>query len=281
MLEELTRWIQENSYLLYRYLVAAAVIAASYYIGKHISKPIYRARVEVKPEVLHNIAMTVRLAAVLVGVAAALSIAGVDLGGLLLAAGFTGLVVGLAAQQTLSNLFAGLTLIFEDRIRVGDSVRIGDDWGMVESVGIMSTKIRLWSGEVLTVPNSVVMSSPVYNFSRSVARRAEVLIGISYTSDVGKAVEVIKSVLWGNELVLAEPEPTVIVDSLGESSVNLKVLFWLPVQEFWTVRREVIADLKRALESSGIEIPYPQRVVWIRSDTTSGPRPPQPAEGSG
>jgi len=270
MLEELAEWARENVHLVYRYLAAAAVIAASYYVGRQLSKPIYRARVEVRPEVLHNVARLVRLAAILIGIAVALSIVGIDLGGLLLAAGFTGLVIGLAAQQTLSNLFAGLTLIFEGRVRVGDSVRIGGDGGVVESVGVMSTKIRLWSGEVLTVPNSVVVSSPVYNFSRSVARRAEVSIGISYTSDVGKAVEVIRSVLWENELVLAEPEPTVIVDSLGESSVNLKVLFWLPAQEFWTVRRGVVADLKRALESSGIEIPYPQRVVWIRSGTTSG-----------
>lgn len=273
MLEELAEWARENVHVIYRYLVAAAVIAASYYAGRQLSKPIYRARAEVKPEVLHNIARLVRLAAILIGIAVALSIVGIDLGGLLLAAGFTGLVIGLAAQQTLSNLFAGLTLIFEDRIRVGDSVRIGNDWGMVESVGIMSTKIRLWSGEVLTIPNSVVVSSPIYNFSRSVARRAEVSIGISYTSDIGKAIEVIRSVLWENELVLAEPEPMVIVDSLGESSVNLKVLFWLPAQEFWTVRREVIADLKRALESSGIEIPYPQRVVWIKSSATPGPGP--------
>jgi len=273
MLEELAEWARENVHVIYRYLAAAAVIAASYYAGRQLSKPIYRARAEVKPEVLHNIARLVRLAAILIGIAVALSIVGIDLGGLLLAAGFTGLVIGLAAQQTLSNLFAGLTLIFEDRIRVGDSVRVGDDWGMVESVGIMSTKIRLWSGEVLTIPNSVVVSSPIYNFSRSVARRAEVSIGISYTSDIGKAVEVIRSVLWENELVLAEPEPMVIVDSLGESSVNLKVLFWLPAQEFWTVRREVIADLKRALESSGIEIPYPQRVVWIKSSATPGPGP--------
>ncbi len=274
MLEELARWAQENAHLIYRYLAAAAIITAFYYIGKQLSKPIYRASVEIKPEVLHNIARLVRLAAILIGVAIALSIVGVDLGGLLLAAGFAGLVVGLAAQQTLSNFFAGLTLIFENRIRVGDSIRIGDDSGVVESVGIMSTRIRLWSGEVLTIPNSSVLSSPIYNFSRSVARRAEVSIGVSYTSDLGRAIEVIRSVLWNNELVLVEPEPTVIVDSLGESSVNLKVLFWLPAQEFWTVRREVIADLKKALESSGIEIPYPQRVVWIRSGTSSEPRSP-------
>jgi len=274
VLEELAEWAWENLHVVYRYLAAVAVIVASYYVGRQLSKPIYRAKVEVKPEVLHNVARLVRLAAILVGLTVALSIVGIDLGGLLIAAGFTGLVVGLAAQQTLSNFFAGLTLIFEGRVRVGDSVRIGNDGGVVESVGIMSTKIRLWSGEVLTVPNSVVVSSPIYNLSRSVARRAEVSIGISYTSDIGKAVEVIRSVLWENELVLAEPEPMVIVDSLGESSVNLKVLFWLPAQEFWTVRREVIADLKNSLESSGIEIPYPQRVVWIRSGTSSEPRSP-------
>ncbi|MEM4570626.1 MAG: mechanosensitive ion channel family protein, partial [Desulfurococcaceae archaeon] len=134
----------------------------------------------------------------------------------------------------------------------------------VEYVGIMSTRVRLWSGEVLTVPNSSVMGSSVYNFSRSLARRVEISVGISYESDIDKAIRVIREVLRQSELVLAEPEPSVLVDSLGDSSVNLRVLFWAPSQDFWTARSLIIKEVKKALEANGIEIPLPQRVVRLK-----------------
>jgi small-conductance mechanosensitive channel len=128
----------------------------------------------------------------------------------------------------------------------------------------MSTQIRLWSGEVLTIPNNDLMSSKIYNFSRSIARRVDISVPISYTSNISKALEVIRGLLDSKELVLAEPQPVLIVDSLGDSAIIIKVLFWVPSQEFWTVRREIIREVKEALEAVGIEIPYPQRVVWLR-----------------
>ncbi|MCX8185448.1 MAG: mechanosensitive ion channel family protein [Sulfolobales archaeon] len=276
MFEEVSSWVSENFYLVIRYVVALVIVSVFYYISKFASRSIARVRIEVKPEVVHNLERAVRLAILVVGLLIALSAIGVDLGGVLVAAGFAGLVVGLAAQQTLSNLFAGLALIVEGRVKVGDAVRIGSDGGVVESVGIMSTQIRLWSGEILTIPNSSVMNSPIYNFSRQIARRVEVSVGVSYASDVDRAVKIVREVLWRNELVLAEPEPAVLVDSLGESSVSLRVMFWVPTQEFWTARGTILRDIKIALESEGVEIPYPQRVVWIKkgvkSQSTSTPR---------
>ncbi|MEM4592715.1 MAG: mechanosensitive ion channel family protein [Sulfolobales archaeon] len=263
MFEEITNWIRENAYLIYRYLAAVATVLVFYYASKIASRPISKLKVEMRPEVVHNLERGVRAVVLVIGVLTALSIVGVDLGGFLIAAGFTGIVIGLAAQQTLGNFFAGLALLLENRIKVGDSVRIGNDGGVVEYVGIMSTRVRLWSGEVLTVPNSSVMGSSVYNFSRSIARRAEINVGISYESDVDKAVRVIREVLRKSELVLAEPEPSVLIDSLGDNSVNLRVLFWAPSQDFWAARSFVIKEIKKALEAEGIEIPLPQRVVRL------------------
>lgn len=264
MFGELAEWVSENAYVLARYIAALAIVIFFYYASKFVSRPIARMKIEVKPEVVRNLERAVRLVVVVVGLLIALPIVGIDLGGVLVAAGFAGLVVGLAAQQTLSNLFAGLTLVAEGRIKVGDSVMIGSDGGVVESVGIMSTQLRLWSGEVLTIPNSSVMNAPIRNFSRSVARRVEVSLGISYGSNLDKAIEIVRSVLWSSELVLAEPEPSVLVDSLGDSSVILRILLWAPSREFWTVRSSVVRDIKKTLEAEGIEIPFPQRVVWLR-----------------
>jgi len=245
---------------------AAAVVAAAYAVGRLVEAHVRKLKVPAPPELLANLGRASKYLILIAGLLAALPLLGVNLAGALAAAGFAGIVVGLAAQQTLGQLFSGLALLLEGRAKVGDSVRIGDDWGVVEEVGILSTKVRLWSGEVVTLPNSLVMESRIYNYSRSAARRGEVVIGVSFASDVGRAIEVIQRALWESELVLAEPSPVVIVDSLGESSVNLKVLFWAPTQEFWTVRRTVLAELKKALEAAGIEIPFPQRVVWLKRE---------------
>lgn len=221
-------------------------------------------KLKAPPEILHNITRTLKIFLLALGFLIVLPILGIELSGLLVAVGFTGIVVGLAAQQILSQFFAGISLLLEGRARVGDSIRIGDDWGVIESIGLMSTQIRLWSGEILTMPNNDLVSSKIYNFSRPVARRVDISIPISYTSNVSKALEVIRSLLDSKELVLAEPQPVLIVDSLGDSVIIIKVLFWVPSQEFWTIRREIIREIKESLEAVGIEIPYPQRVIWLR-----------------
>ncbi len=257
--------IADSFELMLRILLALICVAVSYYLGRVLSNYVKRSKIRAPPEFIYNIVRAVRLAVLSIGFLVALSIVGVELSGLLVAAGFAGIVVGLATQQTLSQLFAGISIIMEGRVKVGDAVRVGDDWGVVEAVGILSTQIRLWSGEVVTIPNGDLMASKIYNFSRPIARRVEVSIGISYRSDIGKALNVIRALLDDKELVLAEPSPTLIVDSLGESSVNIKVLFWVPSQEFWTVRREIVREIKEALEAAGIEIPFPQRVVWLQT----------------
>ncbi|MEM0099792.1 MAG: mechanosensitive ion channel family protein [Desulfurococcaceae archaeon] len=248
-----------------RIIASIIAIIVAYYIGKIAESQVKKARIEAPPEIIYNIARSLKMIAIIIGILVALSILEIDLTGLLIAAGFAGIVVGLAAQQTLSQLFAGIALIIEGRLKIGDSVKVGDDWGIVTSVGLLSTKIRLWSGEVLTIPNSNVMSSKIYNYSKSIARRADITIGISYNADISKAINIIKRVLDEKELVLAVPPPTVIVDNLGDSAVVLKILFWLPSKEYWTIRREIIREIKEALEKEGIEIPYPQRVLWVKS----------------
>lgn len=254
--------------LLIRVLIALVAIIVSYYLGGLLSNYVRRTKVRVAPEVIYNLARAIKLTFLFVGFLVALSVLGVEISGLLIAAGFAGIVVGLATQQTLSQVFAGLSMLIEGRVRVGDSVRIGDDWGVVEAVGIMSTQIRLWSGEVVTIPNSDLMSSKIYNYSKPIARRVEVSVGISYRSDVSKALNVIRTLLEDKELVLAEPPPTLIVDSLSDYAVKIKILFWVPSQEFWTIRREILREIKEALEANGIEIPFPQRVVWLQKGTS-------------
>ncbi len=238
-------------------VIASIIIMTSYAISKKFSSIILRRIIKVPPTTLTNLSRLIRILIIFIGFSIALSIIGIELNGTLIAAGFTGLVVGLAAQQTLSQLFSSISLILEGRAKIGDSLRIGDIRGVVENIGLMSTQIRAWNGEVYTIPNNIVSSSSIVNHSKSIARRAEIVIGISYDSDIDKAIEVIRRVLDEEELV--------IVEELGESSINLRVMFWIPLHYFLIVRSEVIKKIKKQLEGAGIEIPYPQRIIWIKN----------------
>ncbi|MEM1554920.1 MAG: mechanosensitive ion channel family protein [Desulfurococcaceae archaeon] len=256
--------IQANIGIFIKVVQAVAAIVIAYYLGNLVARRLGKAIVDVKPEVLHNFERLIKIIFTTIGVAVALTIIGIDVSSLILAAGFAGIVIGLAAQQVLSHLFSGLSLIAEKRIRVGDIIMIGENTGIVESVGLMSTRIRLFSGEVLTVPNTDLMSSRIYNYSEPKARRIEIPITISYESNLDKAISLIKELLEQDEYILSEPPPIVFVEKLGESGVDLKILFWVPSMNYWEVRRRIVKEIKETLEKAGIEIPYPRRVIWIK-----------------
>lgn len=271
---ELASWLRGVLVEYSSYVLALAVLALSIYLSGYVAGRVMKShalRASLRPELLYNVSLAVRLTFILLGVILALSVAGVNLGSVLLAAGFLGLVVGLAAQQTLGNLFAGIALLLEGRVKVGDTVRVGNDMGVVRAIGLMSSQIRLMSGELLTLPNSMLMNSQIYNVNAPIARRGEITVGVSLDTDVDRALATIRRTLWDNELVLAEPEPMLIVENLGENTINIRILYWAPSQEFFTVRSTVLRDVKKALESEGIEIPYPRRIVWIRGEQSAKP----------
>lgn len=265
IITSISKWILDNIDMAIKIIASLAVIITSYAISKKFSSIMLRGVVKVSPTTLTNLSRLTRILIIFIGFLIALSILGIELSGILVAAGFTGIVVGLAAQQTLSQLFSGISLIIEGRAKIGDSIRIGDIGGVIEHIGLMSTQIRAWNGEIYTIPNNIISSSSIVNLSRSIARRADITIGISYGSDIDKAIDIIRRVLDEEELVLTEPKPMVIVEEFGESSINLRVMFWTPSQYFLTMRSEVIKKIKKQLEEAGIEIPYPQRVVWIKN----------------
>lgn len=251
--------------LLLKVVYAAAILAVSYLVAKYLVKLVTRVMERTSPPgKVKSVARGVKFGILFIGGLVSLAVLGIDMTGLLVATGFAGLVVGMAAQQSLGELFAGLFFMSEGAVKVGDIVRLDGDLGVVEDMGFLSARIRLMSGEIVRIPNSSLMSSKIYNVSRPTALRLSIDVGISYGSDIGRAVEVIDRVLREHPLVLAEPEPKILVDSLGESSVNLKVWAWVPARMIYEVKRDLVKLIKEALDREGIEIPFPQRVVWLR-----------------
>ncbi|MEM4830531.1 MAG: mechanosensitive ion channel family protein, partial [Zestosphaera sp.] len=191
---------------------------------------------------------------------------GINLSGLLLAGGITGIIIGFALQNVVANLVSGIFLAIERPVRIGDGISLGSVTGVVEDVNIFSTIIRTYDGLFVRVPNSAVFTSNITNYTAHVARRFEYVIGISYGNDAKKAIEVIKKVIEEHPLALKRPEPQVFVDNLGESSVNIIIRVWAPSQEWYTVKMDLLWEIKRKLEENGISIPFPQRVVWFANN---------------
>jgi len=198
----------------------------------------------------------------------ALNFAGVSakLSALIAAIGITGIVLGFAAQTVVSNFISGVFMYFDKPLQIGDAVKVGEVGGVVEDLRVLSTRIRSWDGTLVRIPNEKLFNSNIVNLMRYPARRVDVSVGIAYDSDVGRAIEIIRNTLDEMPFVLAEPEPLVYVDSLGDSAVILSIRAWAPSEKWFDVRTEIVERVKRALDEAGIEIPFPQRVNWFANE---------------
>ncbi len=212
---------------------------------------------------LNTIEKIVYYGIVSIGFLVALPYIGFSLSGLLVAGGIAGIVIGFASQTVVSNLISGLFLLIEKPIKIGDGISIGDVSGVVKDIRILSTTIRTWDGIYVRIPNEKVFSSNIYNYVAHVARRFEYKIGIRYSDDADKAIEIIKNLLDEHPLILKEPAPQIFVEELGDSSVNLSVRIWAPSNVWFSVKTEMLWKIKVTLEKNGIEIPFPQRVIWM------------------
>ncbi len=254
--------------MLARYTAAALVFAVGVVIAVVVRKLAKRSLLRTLPRDVENIVeKLIYYGIIVIAALSALSVAGVEATGLLVAGSIVGVAVGFASQTVVSNFLSGIFLYIDRPFRPGDPVDIeGVAAGTVRDITIFSTRIRTWDGIDTRIPNSRVFESVIRNFSRNVARRVEYKVGIAYDADIGKAVEVIRRVLDEHPLVLVEPEPMIFVEDLGDSAVILNVRFWVPSSHWFQAKAEVLRLIKEALDEAGIEIPFPQRVVWFRGE---------------
>jgi small-conductance mechanosensitive channel len=190
---------------------------------------------------------------------------GVDFSGLLVAGGILGIVIGFATQSVLSNVLSGIFLLIEKPAKQGDSIELPESniGGSFVDVGTFSTRVRKFDGTIMRIPNEKFFTSNIRVLTDSPVRRHEAMIGIAYKEDIDAAIEVLKKTISARlPFVLHEPEPEFRVLELGDSSVNIEILVWHPKQDWGKVAPVLLKIAKNALDDVGIEIPFPQRVIW-------------------
>jgi small conductance mechanosensitive channel len=202
-------------------------------------------------------------------IVAALSQLGIETTSFIAVLGAAGLAVGLALQGSLSNFASGVLLIMFRPLRAGDFVEVAGVAGVVEEVGIFTTNLSTGDNKAIIIPNSGVMGGTITNYSLKPTRRVDLVIGISYDADIRRAKEVLQQITSADKRILPDPETTIAVAELADSSVNFNVRPWVKSADYWPVKSDLLEAIKTRFDEEGIGIPYPQVDVHIDKSIAS------------
>ncbi|MEM8762613.1 MAG: mechanosensitive ion channel domain-containing protein [Bacteroidota bacterium] len=186
---------------------------------------------------------------------------GVKTSSLIALLGAAGLAIGLALQGSLSNFAGGVLILLFKPFKVGDWISAQGVDGAVKEITIFNTKLTTFGNQIAIIPNGQLSNGNVVNYNAEPVRRENYIVGISYSSNIKTAKDILLAICEEDDRILNDPAPEVYVDSLGDSSVNLTLRFWAPNEVFWPARFNVVESSKLRFDEAGIEIPFPQRVV--------------------
>lgn len=203
----------------------------------------------------------------ILGLIVALSMLEINVGPLLAGLGVVGFVVGFALQDTLSNFAAGFMILLYRPYDIGDAVSVAGVTGTVDSMNLVSTTIKTPDNQSEIVPNGKIWGGPITNITGNATRRVDLVFGIGYDDDMGKAQKVLEEIVAKNPLVLRNPTPTIKVHELADSSVNFVCRPWVNSGDYWTVYWEITRAVKERFDAEGIGIPYPQMDVHVHQPT--------------
>jgi len=257
MLSEAVRWLPSV-------LAAGLILIAFFFLNRlaagMLSRVITRAGAE---PAARDIALRLTKYTLLaIGLVMAANQLGIQVASLLAGLGIVGLAIGLAAQDSLANLVAGITILWDRPFRIGDNVTVAGTFGKVQEIGLRTTRIRTVEQLDTILPNNEIINATIVNHTLNPMMRLGIPVGIAYGEDTREARRVLLEKVAGHELILDDPAPAVVVTGLGASSVDLELRVWL--RDPFTEREAVCAMTelaKIALDEAGIEIPFPQRTL--------------------
>jgi small conductance mechanosensitive channel len=171
-----------------------------------------------------------------------------------------GLAIGLALQGSLGNFAGGVLIMIFKPIKIGDLIEAQGEIGVVKQIEIFTTKLTGLSNKEIIIPTGALSNGNIVNYTTEGTRRVDLTFGVGYDSDIKKTKEVLMNVITSHPLVLSDPEPTVNVSALADSSINFAVRPWCKAEDYWAVYFGITEQTKEALDAAGIEIPYPHQV---------------------
>jgi small conductance mechanosensitive channel len=209
------------------------------------------------------IASVVHYAIMVAAIIAALAKAGIQTASILAVIGAAGLAIALALQGTLTNVASGVMLLFLRPFGIGDAVDCEGISGTVTQIGLFATEFETFDGLYVMVPNTQLLGRAIKNYSRLPFRRLDVKVGISYTDNIDEAVDIGIGLMNSDPRIVDYKAPQVLVERLGESSVDLVLRCWSRREDYWSLLYDMHKNVKQRFDAAGISIPFPQRDLHI------------------
>lgn len=245
-------------------------------LAKWFAKAMQRGRMEFTvAQFLERVILTTLQIVLLLAV---VQVLGVPMTSMLALLGAVGLAIGLALKDSLSNIASGVMLVALRPIKVRDVVTIHGVTGTVETINIFQTRLRGADNQTITLPNSLITTDSIINLTPDTMRRIELVIGIGYDDSIDLARKTALDVIHADPRVLAEPAANVLVYALAESSVNLGIRCHASNADYFQTKCELIENIKKAFDKTGISIPFPQRHLHIHPGSSMPKQLAAPSE---
>ncbi len=249
-------------------IVIAGIILAK--VGaKVVTRLLSRGKLKDEKMLISLTARSVKAAVLIFAGMIALDKVGISIAPFIASLGVSGLVLGFAFRDSLSNLAAGLLILIYRPFRIGDVVDVGGTMGQILDLSIVNTTMKDFSGPIVYLPNSKVWGSKITNYTRAEYRRAIFTVGIDYGDDQNKAWEILQKLINGEERILKDPAPFIRLSELADSSVNFQMFVHTKPGDYGSVLNDFYAKAKTALEAAGFSIPFPQRDVHLYEEKKS------------
>jgi len=241
-------------------ITAILVLVAGWFIAKWLALIVIKLMPNTKAfdeTIAPMFSELVRYGIIITAIVIALSGLGVQTASIIAVIGAAGLAIALALQGTLSNIAAGVMIIWLRPFSVGDYIESTAVSGTVKKVGLFASQLRTVDGLYVFTPNAKIWDATITNYNKEMTRRLSFDVGIDYKADIDLARKVLLEVATADERVLSTPEPVVYVMNLGASSVDLQLRAWTRTADHWEARMAINEAGKKALDNAGVDIPFP------------------------
>jgi len=217
--------------------------------------------------VQESITRLVHYSILVIGLMVLMKLLGFKFGDIAIIGGALGVGIGFGLKEIVNNFVSGLILLFERPVKVGDIIVVGQDMGEVTALGLRATTVQTFDNAEIVIPNAELITCSVTNWTLAEKRvRVKVPIGVAYGTDIPKVLEILLSCANSNPTVLTQPPPSALFTAFGDSSLNFVLRAWVSdFNDSYRVRSELNQDIENEFQMAGIEIPFPQRDLHLKS----------------
>lgn len=247
-----------------QFIGTLALIYVFFKILKALSKKFLLKKMSIQTQ--HIIKKAIDYSAFVTIVLTAFHRLGINVSGLLGAAGIAGIAIGFAAQTSVSNVISGLFVITERAFKIGDIIEISGIIGTVQSIDLLSVALKTFDSQYVRVPNETIIKANLINYSHFPLRRIKTELSVPYGIDLRRVETILIDTAKKSRFIVDDPAPSVLWTAFASSGISCSLLAWTSVQDYGSARNSIFIDIDERLKAEGIEIPFDQLVVHTEND---------------